>query len=127
MITLDVYARALGTRLDELAADLRGHAMLAATYSPRAAHAGLLAAAREGAAKAARAWDAACVAEVGIDRRRVLPDWPRWKDTYRRAPVEIAWLTETTEDAAAIDALADECRRWAREWVAQQEPRQGAA
>ncbi len=122
-------SRAVGTRLDELAADIRAHAALAHSYSPRAKHEALVAATRSATARACRAWDAACLADVGADPRRALPPWPRAPGMPRGvSPVEIgSYAAGEESEVSLFDALADECRRWAREWDAWRDGEQRGA
>lgn len=56
---------------------------------------------------------------VACEGQRNLPEWPRWRNLYRADFGRLATILATeTVYSTHIDWLADDVRRWGREWVA---------
>ena len=120
-LTLGGLARRVGRHLDELASDTSALSTLAADLAPHSAHTTLAAESRKATLRALHDWDAAAIAHVGRYPLTILPSWPRWRSDPPRSPVQLAALLVTVEvDPLALDALADECRRWGREYDLQE-------
>lgn len=72
---------------------------------------------RTAAVNALVQWEAACIREVGAHRHMVLPIWPRSPGGIPTDPGCLATVIRNyVGDSGALDGLAAECGRWAREW-----------